>query len=167
MAESGVFSFYHTDHHDSHGVVATSDTCEGLFPAAPLAPDDDKELLLCFPQVCGEAPQKLQLFLSPRIQNRGQLDFIMITLEVVKIPKEKFITDMELAAFSHKECIGGMFCFGEEETFLDTEDKGDKGGSGESQRERAQEDHERGLSFLLLFSVRGLCLPSPGREERH
>lgn len=59
----------------------------------------------------------------------------MITLEVIKIPKETFITDMELAAFFHKQCIGGMFCFGEEETFLETEDKDDKGGSGESQRE--------------------------------
>ena len=132
-----------------------------LFPAAPWAPCD-KELSLCFPQVCGEAPQKLQFFLSPCIQNRGQLGFIMITLEVVKIPKESFITDMELAAFFHKQCIGGMSCFGEEETFL--EDKDDRGEVG---RARGRVFRRSWLSFLLLFSLRGLCLPSPGREERH
>ena len=133
---------------------------KGLFPAAPWAPCD-KELSLCFPQVCGEAPQKPQFFLSPCIQNRGQLGFIMITLEVVKIPKENFITDMELAAFFHKQCIGGMSCFGEEETFL--EDKDDKGGSGESHGERVQE----GLALPPPVYAWGLCLPSPGREERH
>ena len=103
MAESGVFSFYCTDHCDSHAVVA-SDTREGFYSQQPSGLHVISSCYSASHRCVVRLPRNSVLPLPMHPEQRAG-EFPNDLFRRIQIPKENFITDMELVAFFHKECI--------------------------------------------------------------
>lgn len=125
----------------------------------------DKYTLCSLPRVCRETLPETSVLPHRYIQNYKQPHFFITVLEMIENSKGHFIPDEELATFIYEGMHSGMFCFCEKETFLGTEGKEEMEQVRESWREDFIRDWKSLPWFLLFFSLRGHCLPAPGRKQ--